>query len=105
MTCKQESSYKPTCRESAHVGQTLDPVLHFTLAATLKVVVPGLVAEEVYGELEDVGPVLHGQRGHHVFAVAQVDGFPVVLGTLLFRGVVLHQSARPQHKIPTLPLL
>lgn len=28
-----------TCRESAHTSQTLDPVLHLTLTATLKVVV------------------------------------------------------------------
>ena len=39
----------PTCRETAHTRQTLDPVLHFTLAATLKVVVSGLVATFIDG--------------------------------------------------------
>ena len=87
----------------AHSVQCLHPRLHVRLIAAVKHVVPppGMT----HPHHDDALPAPDAGRGYDVITVTQVDGLAVVLGALVFGGVVLHDLRGPQHEEALVPLL
>ena len=87
----------------AHSVQCLHPRLHVRLIAAVKHVVPP--PGVTHPHHDDALPAPDAGWGYDVITVTQVDGLAVILGALVFGGVVLHDLRGPQHEEALVPLL